>query len=90
MANAVYDPAVVSEWMEQQLYGLYTELGSAKARATALLSVRSWPARPAAGPAGLVALLAPPTAPPPPPHPPGQRRVQQPDYYSSRRRGRGR
>ena len=86
----MFDRYTVSEWIEQKLYPMHSKLLTHRREAQQVRTVRSWPARPyqpleelkVLG-IGIVPTIQPVVADTGRP----QRRVQAPDYYSSRRRG---
>ena len=88
--SEMFDRYTVSEWMEQKVYPMHSKLVTIRKSATMMRTVRSWPARPYQPLAELeqlgVGMVT--TAQPVVVHTDrNKRRVQAPDYYSSRRRG---
>ena len=88
--SEMFDRYTVSEWIEQKLYPMHSKLLAHRREAQRVRTVRSWPARPfqpleelkVLG-IGIVPTFHPVIADTGRP----KRRVQAPDYYSSRRRG---
>jgi len=92
--SEMFDRYTVSEWIEQKLYPMYSKLSALRQAGDGLRRVSSWPSRPyepleALKGLGIGTL---PTSSSPPPRPQEssterlRRKVQAPDYYSSRRR----
>jgi len=95
--SEMFDHYTVGEWVEQKVYPLYSRLSHLRSEADGLRQVRNWPSRPYEPIEALkgLGIGVPPTSPPPSPAPVQEeesgerrpkRRVQAPDYYSSRRK----
>ena len=88
--SEMYDRYTVSEWIEQKLYPMHSKLATIRSEADRARTVRKWPARPyqpleelkLLG-IGIVPTFEPVLAETGRP----KRKVQAPDYYSSRRKG---
>lgn len=88
----MFDRFTVAEWIEQKVYPMYKRLSQLRQAADKLRTVTSWPSRPYEPLEALKTLgIGVEPAPPPakeraPPTERPRRKVQAPDYYSSRRK----
>ena len=88
--SEMFDLYTVSEWIEQKLYPMHSKVATIRSEAESVRTVRSWPARPYQPLEELKLLgigIVPTFQPVLPDNGQPKRKVQAPDYYSSRKRG---